>query len=67
MEGLYQQKIPIASSGMEPTTFRLVVQCLNQLCNHVLPPPLSLAEMKVKREKSRGGREEMGKPELFTF
>jgi hypothetical protein len=37
LEGLGQLKNPMASSGIETTTFWLVAQCLKQLCYRVPP------------------------------
>ena len=44
LEGLCQHKIPMIPSGIEPVNFQLVVQCLNQLRQHV-PPQTHITQL----------------------
>ena len=46
-EGLCQWKIPVTPSGIEPATFRLVTQCLNQMRYRVTPALSHISYWKI--------------------
>jgi len=50
-EGLCHWKIPTTPLGIEPATFQVVAQCLNQLCHHV-PPMYLKCYVFLKKYKS---------------
>jgi hypothetical protein len=63
LDGLSKLKNPM-TSGIEPTTFLLVAQCLNQLLYHVCyihigyltfyPPSMSTREYEPTRSENKG-------------